>query len=177
MQNWLNKTEKFKSVAHKILEIHEDSKSRIIALSSSYENLSGLNIKQDDLFRQAFTCLERECFRASHVMAWAAFMDFIEEKIFEDDGKKIRALRPLWKASSPEEVRENVNEYQIIDSLDSIGLCVKSEKKALHGLLNKRNECAHPSEYFPGLNDGLGYISELLNRINTLKNKKINSSR
>jgi hypothetical protein len=173
MQNWLNKTEKFKSVAHKILRIHENSKSRIIALSSSYENLNILNIKQDDLFRQAFTCLERECFRASHVMAWAAFMDYIEEKLFEDKGKKLQGLRPLWKASSPEDIRENVNEYQIIDVLDLVGLCVKSEKKALHGLLNKRNECAHPSEYFPGLNDGLGYITELLNRINMLKKKTI----
>lgn len=173
MQNWLIKTEKFKSVVHKILGVHENSKSRIIALSSSYENLNALNLKQDDLFRQAFTCLERECFRASHVMAWAAFMDFIEEKLFEDKGKKLRSLRPSWKASSSEELRENVNEYQIIDILENVGLCVKSEKKALHGLLNKRNECAHPSEYFPGLNDGLGYITELINRINTLKQKNI----
>jgi len=49
----------------------------------------------------------------------------------------------------------------------------KSEMKALHGLLNKRNECAHPSEYFPDLNETLGYISELLNRIRKIRERNI----
>jgi hypothetical protein len=41
--------------------------------------------------------------------------------------------------------------------------------KALHGLLNRRNECAHPSEYFPDLNQTLGYVSELFSRIEWLQ--------
>lgn len=41
--------------------------------------------------------------------------------------------------------------------------------KALHGLLNRRNECAHPSEYFPDLNETLGYIGELFKRIKQLQ--------
>lgn len=173
MQDWLNKAEKFKAAAHKILGIHEDSKSRIIALSSSYESLANLNVKQEDLFRQAFTCLEKECFRAAHVMAWAAFMDFVEEKLFEDGGKKLRTERSAWKANSIEDLRENVNEFQIVEVLEIVGLCVKSERKALHGLLNKRNECAHPTDYFPGLNDSLGYITELISRAEALKKKKV----
>ena len=173
MQDWLDKVEEFKSAAHKILGVHENSKSRIIALSTSYESLKDLNVKQDDLFRQAFTCLEKECFRAAHVMAWAAFMDFIEEKLFEDGGKKISTIRPAWKVGSIEDLRENSNEFQIIETLEVIGLCVKSERKALQGLLNKRNECAHPTDYFPGLNDTLGYITELILRVQALKKKSL----
>ncbi len=173
MQDWLGKIEKFKSASHKIFGTQEDSKSRIFNLNSSYESLKNLNVKQDDLFRQAFTCVEKECYRAAHVMAWAAFMDFIEEKLFEDGGTKLRVLRPNWTCSSVEDLRENIVEYQIIETLETIGLCAKSERKALHGLLNKRNECAHPTDYFPGLNDTLGYISELLSRVETLKKKSV----
>ena len=173
MQDWLEKIEKFKSAAHLILGVQESSKSRIVVLSDSYDSLKDLNVKQDDLFRQAFTCLEKECFRAAHVMAWAAFMDFLEEKLFEDGGVKIKLARPNWNIHSPEDLRETANEFQIIDTLEIVALCVKSERKALHGLLNKRNECAHPTDYFPQLNDTLGYITELLSRVAALKKKTL----
>jgi hypothetical protein len=45
--------------------------------------------------------------------------------------------------------------------------------KALHGLLNKRNECAHPSDFYPDMNGSLGYISELLSRVATLQTKTL----
>jgi hypothetical protein len=61
----------------------------------------------------------------------------------------------------------------LIDASHDLGLTRKNEVKALQGLLNKRNECAHPSNYFPQLNDTLGYISELLQRIATLQPKKL----
>ena len=64
-------------------------------------------------------------------------------------------------------------EHQIIESTEAIGLCEKSERKALLGLLNKRNECAHPSDFYPGLNESLGYFSELLKRIETLRKKTL----
>ena len=47
----------------------------------------------------------------------------------------------------------------------------KKEMKAFHGLLAKRNECAHPTSFYPGLNESLGYVSELLKRIETLQAK------
>ena len=169
----LKKKKLFEDAAHQILGAHEDSKSRIVTLNSSYKELSLLNLKQDDLFRQAFTCIEKECYRAAHVMSWAAFMDFLEEKIFEDGGTKLNNERPNWSARNPEDIREEINEYQIVEVLRSLGLCTKSEMKGLHGLLNKRNECAHPTDYYPGLNDTLGYISEILKRAGTLKKKSL----
>jgi hypothetical protein len=41
--------------------------------------------------------------------------------------------------------------------------------KAMHGLLNKRNECAHADEYDPSVNDTLGYVDELMKRIRNLQ--------
>jgi hypothetical protein len=113
--------------------------------------------------------VENSLFRAAHVMAWAGFMDFLEEKIASDDLKKLRTIRPSWKAATVEELRENVVEYQLIEAARDLGLCTKTEAKGVQGLLNKRNECAHPSDYFPLLNESLGYLSEILQRMEQMR--------
>jgi len=164
----------FASEAKKIFAKHESSKERIITLSGSYSSLTKLSLKQDELFRQSLRCIENELYRATHVLSWAGFIDFSEEKLFEDSFKKLHAIYPAWIAhKTPEDLRENIAEYQLIEAGRKLKLLSKSEKKALHGLLNKRNECAHPSGYFPGLNESLGYISELFQRIKLIQPKKL----
>jgi hypothetical protein len=160
----------FERKAHSILARHESSKSRVVELSETYGQLSGLSLQQDDLFRQALRCAEQGLYRASHVMAWAAFMDFLERRLAADELKKLHATYPKWaKFKSIEDLREEIAEYAITEATRKVGLCKKTEVKALQGLLNKRNECAHPSSYYPGLNDTLGYVSEILNRVQHLQ--------
>ena len=165
---WVARVLAFENEAHAVLEVLEEAPSRVIALSSTYKELDILSLKQDDLFRQSLRCIETELYRAAHVLAWAAFMDFLEEKLASDGMKKLKAVRPKWSYDSMEDLREGVSEYQIIEAAKPVGLCTKNQVKALHGLLNKRNECAHPSDYYPGLNETLGYASELLQRIQQL---------
>jgi hypothetical protein len=162
----------FAAEAHSILGRDESSPSRIVLLERSYKRLASLSLKQDDLLRQSLRCLENELYRAAHVMAWAAFMDFFEMKLASKNFKKLRAARPAWIFAGVEELRESISEFQIIEAARVTGLCQKNEMKALHGLLNKRNECAHPSEFFPGLNDTLGFVTEILTRIETIRKKK-----
>lgn len=50
-----------------------------------------------------------------------------------------------------------------------VGIYNKTVMKALQGLLNKRNESAHPSDYFPDMNETLGYMSEIFQRVERLK--------
>jgi len=169
----LGRVRAFQREAHQVLSVHEASRSRIVLLEDTYKRLGALSLRQDELFRQALRCIENELFRAAHVMAWAGFMDFLEEKIAGDGLKKLRGLRPTWKASSVEELRESVVEFQLIEAAKELGLCTKTEMKALHGLLNKRNECAHPSDYFPSLNESLGYASEILQRMGQLQPKSL----
>lgn len=164
----------FKAEINKILSKHESSSSRVIDLYTSYKTLQGVSIQQEDLFKQALRCLENKLYRAAHVMAWAAFMDFLEEKIASDYLAKIHSLYPNWaKYKNIEILREYVSEYQLIEATKPLGLCTKTQVKALQGLLNKRNECAHPSNYYPNLNESLGYISELLQRIQHIKPIKL----
>lgn len=169
----LKRIKLFEREAHNILGIHETSKSRIVHIEQTYKRLSGLSLKQDGLFREALCCIENELYRAAHVLAWAGFVDFLENKIAEDGFKALRTVRPKWHFKTIEELREQYPEYQIIEATRDMGLYSKSETKALHGLLNKRNECAHPGDFFPGLNETLGFISELLKRIKKVKYKII----
>jgi hypothetical protein len=173
VQQFLRSSKAFIAEAHVILGRHESSPSRVILLEDSYRKLAAFTLKQDDLMRQALRCMENELYRASHVMAWAGFMDFLEEKLGSDGFVKLHAARVKWVFTTLEELRESYVEYQIIDAAWNVGLCEKSEAKALQGLLNKRNECAHPSDFYPGLNESLGYFSELLQRIETLRKKTL----
>lgn len=172
VREFLGRLSAFEKEAHDILGVHEDATpSRIYFLDQTYSDLGKLSVKQDEMFRQAIRCAETELFRAAHVMGWAGFMDFLEEKLNEDGLKKLAAIRPAWRTSNLEDLREGVPEYQLIEAGRELGLCTKNEMKALHGLLNKRNECAHPSDYFPGFNETLGYLSELFSRVRVLQPK------
>jgi hypothetical protein len=164
----------FERQAHALLAIHESvSKSRVVVLDQTYQSLGALNLRQDDLMKQSLRCTEEGLYRGAHVMAWAAFMDFLEEKFQSDGLVKLRAARTAWKGKNIEEMREYVNEYQLVEACQDLGLSTKNEVKALLGLLNKRNECAHPSNYYPQLNETLGYISEVIQRIKTLQPKTL----
>lgn len=168
VRRYLRRVEAFGSAAHEMLATHESAPSRVVLLNETYADLAKLSVRQDDLLRQSIRCVEEGLFRAAHVMAWAGLMDFLEEKLASDGLRRLRAIRTKWKARNVEELRENVPESQIVDVARELNLCSKSQAKALHGLLNKRNECAHPSDYYPGYNETLGYISEVIKRIDLL---------
>ena len=169
--DWLRRAQQFESEAHRLLEPFEDAgSSRVRMLEESYEKLHLLNLKQDDLLRQSLRCAEKELYRAAHVMCWAACMDFIQEKLQGVGMAAIYAVYPSWhRVKNVDELAEYVPEAQLIDALQKLDLASKGQIKALHGLLHKRNECAHPTNYFPGRNETLGYISEVIQRIQSLK--------
>lgn len=149
------------------------STARVMTLERSYEQLKLMNLRQDDLFRQSLRCTEHGLYRAAHVMCWAACMDFIHEVLDEFGIKSLLKLYPKWETTkNVSELAEYVPEAQLLNALSKAGLCTKNEVKALQGLLNKRNECAHPSSYLPGQNEALGYVSECLQRMSHLNSKR-----
>jgi hypothetical protein len=105
-------------------------------------------------------------------MAWAAFMDFYEE-ILESDGlSALRRERPSWThTTTMDDLREYQAEFALLSLAQPLNLATKNEMKALQSLLNKRNQCAHPSSYSPDLNATLGYISDTLHYIGLLHGK------
>lgn len=171
LENLLSKIQAFEHDAHFILSKHEATVSRIITIEDTYCNLTGLSLDQDKLFHEAIKCVENKLFKAAHVMAWAAFMDYLEDKIIYEYLKDVKIYRPKWSIESKEDIREQSTEHQLIIVCREVKLFNKNEEKAFLGLLNIRNECAHPSNYSPSLNETLGFISQLLNRIDTLQQK------
>lgn len=171
LRDFLSKVHSFENEAHQVLARHEATVSRVITLENTYHTLTGLSLHQDKLFREALKCVEKQLFKAAHVMAWAGFMDYLENKMMSEYLTDIKGVRPKWSIKSIEDLREQVPEHQLITVCRQIKLFTKNEEKAFLGLLNTRNECAHPSNYSPNLNETLGFISQLLNRINTLQLK------
>lgn len=169
----LRRVKAFENEVHILLSKHETSKSRVYDLTATYRQLAGLSLNQDDLCRQALRCAEQELYRAAHVMVWAALMDFLESKLALDGLRKLHTNYPnLAKHKSIEDLRENISEHSLIEISRKLKLLGKTQSKALLGLLNKRNECAHPSSYYPGFNETLGYISEIFNRMGQLQKVK-----
>lgn len=154
-----------------LLAKREQSTHRVITLEESFKKLDALNIKQDALMREALRCVEQGLYRPAHVAAWAAFVDFTQE--WSVAGKRHAALtaaRQKWKIAVASDLR-SYTDYALFEALEAAGLISKTFMKALHGLLNKRNECAHPEDYAPTLNDTLGYVDELMKRIAALQTK------
>jgi hypothetical protein len=161
----------FESEAHRILARHEAAVYRVITIEDTYRTLTRLSLQQEMLFREALRCVENELLKAAHVMAWAGFMDYLEDKMVAEYLADIGAARPRWSVASKEELQEQATEHQLVIVCREIKLLRRNEANAFLGLLNTRNECAHPSGYSPTLNETLGFISQLLNRINTLQQK------
>lgn len=170
LQDLLAKVVALESEARHLLASHESATARTITLEDSYDRLDKLSVPQDELFREALGAVEHGLYRAAHVLAWAGFLDFLHEYFTADGFASISRVRPKWKPVAAEDLREQTD-HAVIEAGRDAGFYNKTLMKALHGLLNRRNECAHPSEYFPNLNETLGYLAELFQRIAYLQKK------
>jgi hypothetical protein len=165
----VDNVEAFRRDAHSLLVGFELAPSRVISLSDTRKQISILNLKQTELLEEATRSAEGGLYRPAVIMAWAALMDFLEEKMASDGFKRLHQERPAWnKIQTLEELRESQTEFAMLDAARQMKLLNKSEHKSLHGLLSRRNESAHPSGYIPGLNEAIGFIAEVLNRIPTI---------
>jgi len=161
----------FQKEANEILSLHESSKkSRVIILDDSFKKLKMLSLIEEGLFRESLKCVEYGFYRSAIILSWVGFMNFILNKIENRFGLQNLAIKkPSWNYKTIEELTDKQTEFYIIELLQEIGFCSKTQKKALHGLLNKRNECAHPSSHNPDINETLGYISEIFKRIEQIQ--------
>jgi hypothetical protein len=170
---YYEKVRAFESEALKLLSKFDAPVARIYTLSETRKKLTALSLTQHSLFDQSIRCAEFGFSRPSIVMGWAAFVSYYEMKL-SSNIKRIHSERPKWaKFTSIDEIAENIVEYQLIELGRDLGLFQKGEMKSILGLLSKRNECAHPSSREPSINEAIGYISELLDRISKLVPKVI----
>jgi len=172
LEDIIRRINSFTAEAHEILAVHEMAPSRTVLLDDTYRELQRLSLRQDELLRQALRCVENKLYRAAHILAWTAFMDFIQSILASDGFRKLNIARTSWKISSLEQLQEEINEFQLIEACKEVKLVSKSEMRLLHGYLSKRNLCAHPSDFYPDYNQTLGYLADILNTIKSMQNKK-----
>lgn len=172
IQKVLERVSAFEAEAKQSFGLHSTTQRRVDQLKQTRASLSSLNLRQEQLFDEAIRCVTAGCHRAAHVAAWAAFVDFLLDMFFADGGVALSANYQSWPNKSADELREGPAEHQLIQAAQKLKLLTKAEMKTLHGLLSKRNECAHPSGYTPNVNEALGYISELLARISTISGRQ-----
>lgn len=166
-QVFAEKLEAFRKEAHGILSSHESVvKARVFNLRETRKKLSQLSVKQESLFEEALQCTEYGLNRAAILAAWIGFMDALEQKLASDNLVKVHTARPKWdKSLSIHELREKHGEYQVLEVAYQVGLLSKQVKRVLEGNLSTRNDCAHSSDYSPDVNEALGFISGILNRV------------
>jgi hypothetical protein len=153
----------------KHLAKRERSAHRVITLQESFAKLNDLSIKQEVLMNEALRCVEYGLYRPAHVASWAAFIDYLYEWTWKAERiAKVRVARNKWKLDDAADMRLQTD-FAFVEALKASGLVTNTVMKALHGLLNKRNECAHADDYDPTVNDTLGYIDELMKRIAKLQ--------
>lgn len=172
VEDFRRRASNFEQAAHVLLATQEASPSRIVTLTETRKQITILNLNQTELLNESIRAMEGKLYRAAIVMGWAAFMDFLQEKLASDNLVALHQRYPNWSQwTTLDDLKENVTEHQLIAASKEVKLLNKAEMKALHGLLSKRNECAHPTGYVPTLNEALGYVSELLNRIPSINQK------
>lgn len=173
-REWLSRVRAFGEEVHGILSWCEASPSRVLSLDKTRRQLQLLSPHQSELFEEALSCIEHGLHRAAHVMAWAGFIDFFQRKLVSTGMDRVIRLRPDWaRYRSIEELREHVSDFELIRTGAEMGLVSRNEMKTLHGLLSIRNECAHPSSYSPALNESLGYVAQLLKRLDQLTQRTL----
>ena len=165
----------FESDAHSILASYETAvKSRVVSVDASRQRLTGLTVSQQALFDEALQAIQYGLNRSAHVSAWAAFMDYLEERLEKDGWNKLMTAYPKWMQwANMAELKEQITEYALVQAAYKIKFIAKQEMNSLHGLLSTRNQCAHPGKFNPGFNEALGYSSYLIDMIEKLHQRTI----
>ena len=163
-------TQAFTQVAHDLFSsIDSAGQSRTVKLENTYNKLNFMNFVQDDILRQAIRCTEHGLYRSAHVMAWSAAIDFLQEYAMQSSRiNSIAKVRPKWNVVDVDDLKEKIGDFAIIEAMRDANLIRRRQSKAFFGLLSKRNECAHPTGYYPDLDQTLGYISEIIYRLSQL---------
>lgn len=164
IDEWVRLARHAERTAHKILSHHEQAASRVVILEDLVKRLAGAPVDVQDFFHEAITCLEQGVYRSAIVMAWAGQFHVLAETLYHSFEERIRKERPKWEFRDLSELKENVNEFQILEVAKTVGFISKSEMKILQGHLSTRNQCAHPTLYRPSRNTAIGFVDEAIQR-------------
>ena len=162
LKAWVARAQSAENAAHKILASHECAPSRVILLEEMPKQLTGLPVDVSEYFRESIRCLGLGCVRAGVVTAWCGFFELFLVSLYRKHESDIRSKRPKWSFLDLAELKESTAESQLLDVAKEVKFIGKARLRVLQGHLSTRNQCAHPTIYQPSLNQGIGYVDELI---------------
>ena len=138
------------------------SRSRTASIEVTLKSIHALSAKQDELLKEAAAAAGHGLYRSAHVAAFAALVDALYERV-DRVGllQSVANARPKWSLSVVEDLQE-YSDFQVGEVCREAGVITKAQLKTFHGLLHRRNQCAHPTGYQPGLDQTLGFLSEVI---------------
>jgi hypothetical protein len=147
----------------------QGSRSRLVTVELTLKTLDALSPRQGELLKESTLAVSHGLYRAAHVAAFACIVDALHSRLeLAGDLPKLAAIRPKWKLTTVEDLRDQ-GDFQVIDAAKEIGSISKPMAKSLHGLLHRRNLCAHPTGYVPTMDEALGFLSEGIQLLRVLQ--------
>lgn len=121
-------------------------------------NLSAISATE---FMAAHLALHHRLFRAAHVSAWNGYVAQALICMASDDFRALRAIRPKWDELSIPDVAMRTAGRTLIDLLVELELIGVEQEFGLAELMQRRNDCAHPSGVNPTLEEAQFYLDEV----------------
>lgn len=136
-------------------------RSRTASLELTWQALSALSSKQDQLLKEAVSATEHRLFRSAHVAAFAALVDALHDRLDRLQFlPALQTLRPAWNLAGTQDLQDQ-SDFAVGEAARLVGCITKAQMKFFHGLLHVRNQCAHPTGYAPDLDQTLGFLKSV----------------
>lgn len=162
LEELIARRDRARDAAHTILEIHEASQSRVVALKKSFTGLSGLPVDVAEYYREALKALSVGCYRGAIVMSWAGFIYVIGSHLVVNFPAALASNYPKWNTGSTAELLESVPEAQVLEAGKAVGAYNNQKLNIYKGWLSTRNQAAHPTLYSPSRNVALGFVDAVV---------------
>ncbi|MRJ77557.1 hypothetical protein GEV29_13510 [Aeromicrobium sp. SMF47] len=111
---------------------------------------------------EALECLSHELHRPAHVSVWNAFAATALTILAADEFGAVRAVRPSWKGTTVEDLSMHTSGELLLEMLSQLGLVDLAEVDDLGILLQRRDDCAHPTFYTPTSEETVVYVAEVV---------------
>ena len=125
----------------------QSSRSRAASVEVTLRGIQALTTRQADLLREAALAASYGLYRPAHVAGFAALVDALHQRV-DRLGQlgAIAVVRSKWKLRSIDDLQE-YSDFQVGDACKEAGVITRNQAKSFHGLLHRRNQCAHPTGY------------------------------
>ena len=105
--------------------------------------------------------LHHRLFRAAHVSAWNGYVAQALMCMASDDFRALRSVRPKWDELSIPDVAMRTAGRTLIDLLVELKLIGGDQEFRLAELMQRRNDCAHPTAFNPSYEETRNYLDEI----------------